>query len=42
LSTEEALKMVDDLAEAGLLILAFLGGELAAKTNMFGTGFFKS
>lgn len=35
LSTEEALRMIDDLAEAGLLILAFSGGEPLLRKDIF-------
>lgn len=35
LSTESALKMIDDLADAGLLILAFSGGEPLLRKDIF-------
>lgn len=35
LTTEEALKMIDDLADAGLLILAFSGGEPLLRKDIF-------
>jgi radical SAM protein with 4Fe4S-binding SPASM domain len=35
LSTEDALKMIDDLAESGLLILAFSGGEPLLRKDIF-------
>jgi radical SAM protein with 4Fe4S-binding SPASM domain len=35
LNTEEALNMIDDLAESGLLILAFSGGEPLLRKDIF-------
>lgn len=35
LNTEQALKVIDDLAEAGLLILAFSGGEPLLRRDIF-------
>jgi AdoMet-dependent heme synthase len=35
LSTEQAFKMIDDLADAGLLVLAFSGGEPLLRKDIF-------
>jgi AdoMet-dependent heme synthase len=35
LSTEEGLRMIDDLADAGLLVLAFSGGEPLIRRDIF-------
>jgi AdoMet-dependent heme synthase len=35
MSTEEALRMIDDLADSGLLILAFSGGEPLIRKDIF-------